>query len=134
VLRQREVMGREETTHKELMAQGRRLVASHRARAQRSDNGRRALTVHQAKDREFDGVVVIWPYTVGQDAEGKRRLLYNAVTRAKKWCEVIVQGKGNTAKPPLHLTCAVSIKVLRPALATEDHAALPNGTAPPWRP
>lgn len=100
VVRQREVMGRGEVTHAELLTQGRRLVASHRARAHRSDNGRRALTVHQAKNREFDGVVVIWPYTVGQDAEGKRRLLYNAVTRAKKWCVVIVQGKDGTAKPP----------------------------------
>jgi len=49
------------------------------------------MTVHQAKNREFDGVVVMWPYAVGGNDDGKRRLLYNAVTRAKRWCTVIVQ-------------------------------------------
>lgn len=51
-----------------------------------------ALTIQQAKNREFEGVVVIWPYQVGGDVEHKRRLLYNAVTRARRWCNVIVQG------------------------------------------
>ncbi|MDE2570129.1 MAG: ATP-dependent helicase [Sphingomonadales bacterium] len=50
-----------------------------------------AMTVQQAKNREFDGVVIIWPYQVGGDAEHKRRLLYNAVTRAKRWCNIIAQ-------------------------------------------
>lgn len=52
-----------------------------------------AMTVQQAKNREFEGVVIIWPYAVGGDAEHKRRLLYNAITRAKRWCNVIVQGQ-----------------------------------------
>lgn len=56
-----------------------------------------AMTVHQAKNREFDGVIVLWPYAAGGDLEQKRRLLYNAITRAKRWCCVIVQN----AKPPL---------------------------------
>ena len=43
-----------------------------------------ALTVQQAKNREFDGVVVVWPYQVGGNVEHKRRLLYNAMTRAKR--------------------------------------------------
>lgn len=38
-----------------------------------------AMTVQQAKNREFEGVVVIWPYQVGGDVEHKRRLLYNGV-------------------------------------------------------
>ena len=59
-----------------------------------------AMTVQQAKNREFEGVVVIWPYQVGGDAEHKRRLLYNAVTRAKRWCNVIVQGQNILAAPP----------------------------------
>ena len=50
-----------------------------------------AMTIHQAKNREFDHVVVIWPYQVGGDAESKRRLLYNGVTRARKSCLVLVQ-------------------------------------------
>jgi hypothetical protein len=59
-----------------------------------------AMTVQQAKNREFDGVVVIWPYQVGGDAEHKRRLLYNAVTRAKRWCNIIVQGQNILAAAP----------------------------------
>lgn len=59
-----------------------------------------ALTVQQAKNREFDGVVVIWPYQVGGDAEHKRRLLYNAVTRARRWCNIIVQGQNILAAAP----------------------------------
>ncbi|HEX8902424.1 ATP-dependent helicase [Vitreimonas sp.] len=51
-----------------------------------------ALTVQQAKNREFEGVVILWPYQVGGDDEHKRRLLYNAVTRAQRWCTVILQG------------------------------------------
>lgn len=59
-----------------------------------------AMTVHQAKNREFDGVFVIWPYQVGGDAEHKRRLLYNAITRARLWCTVVVQGRGPPQTAP----------------------------------
>lgn len=52
----------------------------------------RALTIQQAKNREFDSVIVIWPYDVPTDPEHRRRLLYNAITRAKKKCLIIVQG------------------------------------------
>ena len=52
-----------------------------------------AMTVQQAKNREFDGVVVLWPFQIGGDSEHKRRLLYNAVTRARNWCTVILQGE-----------------------------------------
>lgn len=50
-----------------------------------------AMTIHQAKNREFDHIVVLWPYEVGGDPDSKRRLLYNAVTRARKSCLVLVQ-------------------------------------------
>lgn len=98
--RQERVVGRSSVPPAELLARAKRLVATHRARAHKSDLGRRALTVHQAKNREFDGVIVIWPYTVGSDDEGKRRLLYNAVTRAKNWCFVVVQGEEGVKKAP----------------------------------
>ncbi len=100
IVRQRDVTGRERLGFAELLGQARRLLAVTRARANRSDTGRRALTVHQAKNREFDDVVVIWPYTVGLDDEGKRRLLYNAITRARLHCTVIVQGVGSAGKVP----------------------------------
>ena len=59
-----------------------------------------AMTVQQAKNREFEGVVVIWPYQVGGDVEHKRRLLYNAVTRAKRWCNIIVQSQNILGSAP----------------------------------
>lgn len=34
-----------------------------------------------------EGVVVV----IRLDAEHKRRLLYNAITQAKRWCNIIVQ-------------------------------------------
>jgi superfamily I DNA/RNA helicase len=52
-----------------------------------------AMTVQQAKNREFEGVAVLWPFQVGGDAEHKRRLLYNAITRARRWCTVILQSQ-----------------------------------------
>jgi UvrD-like helicase C-terminal domain/AAA domain len=74
------------------------------ARHRRLSRGRSsrliAMTVHQAKNREFEGVVVIWPYTVAGDAEQKRRLLYNAVTRAKNWCTIVVQNANVLRQPP----------------------------------
>lgn len=59
-----------------------------------------SMTVHQAKNREFDGVIILWPHRVISDAESQRRLLYNAITRAKKWCTVIVEGTGRLNAPP----------------------------------
>lgn len=36
--------------------------------------GLQAMTVHGAKSREFDGVVVIWPFKVSNEEEQRRRL------------------------------------------------------------
>lgn len=49
------------------------------------------LKAHQAKNREFDRVILLWPVTVGGGPEVTRRLLYNAVTRARHDCMVLVQ-------------------------------------------
>ena len=51
----------------------------------------RAMTINQAKNREFEGVIVLWPFAVGGNLDSQRRRLYNALTRAKKWAVVIVQ-------------------------------------------
>jgi hypothetical protein len=64
----------------------------------------KAMTVHQAKNREFDGVIILWPYTVAGEAEQQRRLLYNAMTRAQRWCTVIAQGETILARPPFSMT------------------------------
>ena len=53
--------------------------------------GKVLIPAYLSKGLEFDGVIVLWSHTVGGDDEGKRRLLYNAVTRAKSWCKIFVQ-------------------------------------------
>jgi hypothetical protein len=63
-------------------------------RSHRGGPGRfSAMTVHQAKNQEFDNVIVLWPYQVTGSDERKRRMLYNAITRARKRAIVIVQNK-----------------------------------------
>ncbi len=52
---------------------------------------RRAMTIHQAKNREFESVIVLWPLKLASNLERQRRLLYNAVTRARGRAVVIVQ-------------------------------------------
>ncbi len=77
-----------------------RELALRRLRTVRDHYLFRAMTVQQAKNREFAGVVVIWPFQVGGDAEHRRRLLYNALTRARRWCTIVVQGQQILASPP----------------------------------
>jgi len=62
--------------------------------------GHIAMTVHGAKNREFDKVVVLWPGATVGSADQKRRLLYNAITRAKGSCLVLVQVEAMLAQPP----------------------------------
>lgn len=65
----------------------------HERRAYCGHNPKRIVTtVHGAKNREFDNVIILWPYTVPSDIEQKRRLLYNAVTRSKQNCMLLVRG------------------------------------------
>lgn len=92
--------GRADTTSDEVMGQLQRYVSIRRQQAKTADRGLLAMTVHQAKNREFDGVVVMWPFEFKADDEGKRRLLYNAVTRARRWCSVIVQSAGMLKSAP----------------------------------
>jgi superfamily I DNA/RNA helicase len=86
-------LGRSEFARLEIEAVIARNVALRRQHGGSASYLFTAMTVQQAKNREFNGVVVIWPYQVGGDVEHKRRLLYNAVTRAKRWCNIIVQGQ-----------------------------------------
>jgi hypothetical protein len=56
------------------------------------------LTVHGAKNQEFDHVFVFWGYkSAAWSQEQQRRLLYNAVTRAKKTCTVLCMGGAQRA-------------------------------------
>ncbi len=58
------------------------------------------MTVHQAKNREFDRVALIWPYQVTAEPDDRRRIFYNAITRARTSCLVIVQDERLKGLPP----------------------------------
>lgn len=60
----------------------------------------KAMSIHGAKNREFDRVIVLWPQSVTGSDEHKRRLLYNAMTRAKSHCTIIVLGTGRLNSAP----------------------------------
>ena len=60
-------------------------------------SSRTVTTVHGAKNREFDNVFVLWTFKLPPNVDQQRRLLYNAVTRSKKNCMVLVLGDQNRA-------------------------------------
>jgi superfamily I DNA/RNA helicase len=62
--------------------------------------GHLVMTIQRAKNREFQNVIVLWPYTATGSAEHLRRLLYNGITRAQNHCTVIVLGKDRLNAPP----------------------------------
>jgi len=59
-----------------------------------------AMTIHQAKNGEFDRVIVLWPYEVTGTEERMRRLAYNAITRAKHEAVVVVQDEARVGHSP----------------------------------
>jgi hypothetical protein len=59
---------------------------------------RLAMTVHGAKNREFDYVFIVWPYQVPGESIKKRKLLYNAITRARLGAFLFVQGDENRVR------------------------------------
>lgn len=63
------------------------------------------LTIHGAKNREFDDVFILWPkYTLPKGDLYLRKLLYNAITRAKRKVVIIVQGSSErSGECPLNL-------------------------------
>jgi hypothetical protein len=88
--RQRRVRGQVVFSSGELTIAVQRSIQALRAQPLRG-TGPRVMTIHQAKNREFENVLILWPVQVPSDAEAQRRLLYNAITRAKKLATVIVQ-------------------------------------------
>lgn len=73
------------------------------------------LTVHGAKNREFDHVFVFWSFkSSAWSMDEQRRLLYNAVTRAKSDCTVLVMGDKKRAENDAVLS------LLGPALPAID--------------
>lgn len=98
---QRRVLGRTSFPSDEINTEVHR-AAQHIRSIEYSQNGRRAMTIHQAKNREFPIVIVLWPFAAPTDAQQARRWLYNAVTRAKKRAIVLVQDpkRSRLSQPP----------------------------------
>ncbi|HTK34934.1 MAG TPA: ATP-dependent helicase [Caulobacteraceae bacterium] len=92
--------GQEEFATSEVEALLDRQIAVASQFTRRPVGRRRAMTIHQAKNREFDHVVVLWPFQIPPDDDDRRRLLYNAVTRARQSCLVLVQAPPLLEKPP----------------------------------
>jgi superfamily I DNA/RNA helicase len=88
---QRRVLGRTDFRAAEVRSQVKRAVQHIRSFGSVPQAGRRAMTIHQAKNREFPVVIVLWPFRVVGDAVLARRWLYNAITRAKRRAIVIVE-------------------------------------------
>jgi len=103
--RQRRVAGRTTFTVSEIQETVRLIHQRSRAYRFMRNCGVRAMTIHQAKNREFDSVIVLWPYEIRGHADRQRRLLYNAVTRAKRQAIVIVQNPGRLTQSPFVPDC-----------------------------
>ena len=89
--RERNVSGRQMILAGEVADHIRQIVHRRRAFGRLGETRRVAMTVHQAKNREFEFVIALWPLRIVQDAEQQRRLIYNAVTRAKRRALIIVE-------------------------------------------
>lgn len=100
IRRQRCVAGRTTFTAEEIRRETRRVHQRLRGYRRVRGSGVRMMTIHQAKNREFHSVIVLWPYQVAGTAERKRRLLYNAITRAKSRALVVVQNRNRVQQPP----------------------------------
>lgn len=100
LIRQRATRGLQELSPEELRRQLARALSLRRRHGHRRQAEFTAMTIQQAKNREFDHVVVVWPYTIPADDEQRRRLLYNAITRAKRSCTVLVQAQDLLDAPP----------------------------------
>lgn len=100
IRRRRCVRGVQEVAVEEIRRRLDGLLAARRSSVRHYEKKFQAMTIQQAKNREFDHVAVVWPYTIPNDDEQKRRLLYNAITRAKRKCIVLVQAKRLADAPP----------------------------------
>jgi superfamily I DNA/RNA helicase len=100
VSRQRRLFGRREFRSSEVRDVVRQLVQHSRGHSQREERRLSAMSIHQAKNREFDRVIVLWPYEISGSDERKRRLAYNAITRARHEAHVIVHSEARVRQSP----------------------------------
>jgi superfamily I DNA/RNA helicase len=94
------VTGRQVWTRREIADLIERKARLHSAYGFQRRRGIPIMTIHGAKNRQFDHVVVLWPPGVVGEPDDLRRLLYNAVTRAELRCTIFVQSKDSLSAPP----------------------------------
>lgn len=97
---QRRARSKQTFTKEEIVKAIEQSFAQRRRVRRTEERGWRGMTVHGAKNREFDNVIVLWPAATHGSDDQKRRLLYNAVTRAKERCLVLVQAKVHLNQAP----------------------------------
>jgi superfamily I DNA/RNA helicase len=100
VRRRRRAFGQMQFRREQIEALIEEAVRNQTRHSGRSRNRNVAMTIQRAKNREFPNVVVLWPHSATGSNEHRRRLLYNAVTRATRHCSVVVIGQGLTGRPP----------------------------------
>lgn len=89
--REQFIRGRNSITSNEAHRKIKEIVRRRRIYGYSRLKGRIALTIYQAKNREFESVIVLWPLRIQPGTDKQRRLLYNAVTRARRQVVVIVE-------------------------------------------
>ena len=100
VRRRRRAFGQLEFRREHITALIEDAVRNQARHSARSRRGNVAMTIQRAKNREFPNVIVLWPHSATGSNEHRRRLLYNAVTRATGHCSVVVVGQGLCNRPP----------------------------------
>ena len=90
-IRGRAALGVDPLTGDQIRSRIKRTITEGRHFGNQTTRKYSAMTIQQAKNREFDHVAVVWPYTVPRNDDQRRRLLYNAITRARRSCLVMVQ-------------------------------------------
>lgn len=100
--RKRRVSGKTKFSVAEVRAQISLILQRTRAFGHSWNRGVSAMTVHQAKNREFDSVIVPWPLRIKGSGERQRRVFYNAITRAKQQALVVIEDpkKNRMQNPP----------------------------------
>jgi hypothetical protein len=92
LLRRLSIRNLEEISYNDFLYVVQQIVHTHDNFYKRENKSKIVFTtIHGAKNREFDNVIILWSYKVSGDLLYKRKLLYNAITRAKRNVVIIVQ-------------------------------------------
>lgn len=88
---QRRVKGKTIFLSTEIISKIHCLAQTTRSIPANTRGNRFVMTIHQAINREFSSVIVLWPFTVPTNHIMARKWLYNAITTAKNHAIILVQ-------------------------------------------